>query len=214
VNIPGLKWRFEQRSLWKLSGELETENKSVFSSSSSLIWSFSSIPLLFDSQNPSWSHVVLELRRYEFNDEDSWRISENSWWFEPILHNACWIVSCIDEFAMNLDEFFKFWNQLGFLLWMFLKLFLEILVFDLFWSERELETCFFDFGWVGAFWMAWQWLGAFYRLPSVLLDQLDLDTWTWTYLARPWAICGLWDLFAILKDWGTNLQNRKLKGQN
>ena len=34
----------------------------------------------------------------------------------------------------------------------------------------------------------------------------------WTYLARPWAICGLWDLFAILKDWGTNLQNRKLRG--
>jgi hypothetical protein len=35
--IPELRWRFEQRSLRKLSGKLKTENKSVFSSSSSLI---------------------------------------------------------------------------------------------------------------------------------------------------------------------------------
>jgi hypothetical protein len=89
--------------LKSFSGRLKTENKSVTSSSSSLIRSLLQF-LFFSPSNPSWSHNVLELRRYELGDEGSWRISESSWQFRLICTIICWIKLCIDTNLMNFED--------------------------------------------------------------------------------------------------------------
>jgi hypothetical protein len=99
--------------------------------------------------------------------DESLRIRINSNWF-------CTIIAELSSVLMKLIRIWwilKFWKRLGFLLWMFLKVFLGILVFDLWWSERELETCYW---WVLLSWPAPNgsvMIGPLYRWHVLYLGQ-------------------------------------------
>jgi hypothetical protein len=101
--LPGFLGGSNKRSLLKLLVSSGTENKSViffflFTDSQLLL------SLFFSPQNPSWSHFVLELRRYELDDEGSWWISESSCQFQLICTIICWIKLRVDENWYDSDE--------------------------------------------------------------------------------------------------------------
>jgi hypothetical protein len=142
-----------ERSLLELLVSSEPKINRLSSSSSSLIQNYF---------GPSSSHLkILRDRTLCLNCkgtnsmmkilDESLRIRINLNWFCTIIAELSFALMKIDMILMNFEVLetvrVSVMNVLeGF--------FLEILVFDLWWSERELGTCFLViFWWVGMFWL-------------------------------------------------------------
>ena len=203
-----ITWFFgdsNKRSLLKLLVSSGTENKSVilffFFTDSQLLLS-----LFFSPQTLRDRTLVLELRRYELDDEGSWWISESSCQFQLICTIICWIKLRVD---MNLMNFEVLRNGKGFCYECSWEFFWEFwrLIFD---DQRENLKCVC---WVVKIWVAWQWLEPFIGCQVYYWTNRNLTPRTGLEMARPCCILDFRDLCAILKNWGTNLQKwKRLKG--
>ena len=106
----------------------------------------------------------------------------------------------------EFEELWRFWKRLGFLLWMFLKLFWEFwcLIFD---DQRENLKCVC---WVGVYWMGLAMIGTPY-IADMCTDA-PIESWH-VDLGPNWfglgIILDIWAFLQILRPWGPSCKSWK-----